>query len=159
VDLEDSVALRFINATTEDALVQFFARFGLATKIDELRVEIETEQQAILSVHLQKALSGDAAHAGPAVAHLLKSIRLQPAFDFSGSEQTARLTLRADTLRQFMIMEIAFAAAAGARLSRCEYCGTAFLMGPMTGRRSTAKFCSDRCRVAAMRQRNATTRG
>jgi hypothetical protein len=84
---------------------------------------------------------------------------LQPTFDFLGSGQSPRLTLWADTLWQFMIMEIVYAAAAGVRLSRCEHCAKAFLTGAKTGRRSTAKYCSDRHRMAAMRKRNATRGG
>jgi hypothetical protein len=36
----------------------------------------------------------------------------------------------------------------------CDHCGGVYWTGHRTGRRSHAKYCSDRCRVAAMRARN-----
>jgi hypothetical protein len=64
------------------------------------------------------------------------------------------LLFACDSLETFMIMEIAMAATLGAKLGECDHCGDAFLTGPLTGRRSHAKYCSARCRVAAMRARN-----
>jgi hypothetical protein len=37
--------------------------------------------------------------------------------------------------------------------SECNKCGKETWTGHRTGRRSHAKYCSDRCRVAAMRMR------
>ena len=65
------------------------------------------------------------------------------------------MLLECPHLTQFMTMEIAMIAMHGAKLGTCEHCGAVFLTGPLTGRRSHAKYCSDRCRVAAMRARNA----
>jgi len=41
------------------------------------------------------------------------------------------------------------------KVAECGYCGVRFLTGPKTGRRSTAKYCSDYHRVAASRLRRA----
>lgn len=41
------------------------------------------------------------------------------------------------------------------RVLRCERCGVAFEVGFGTGRRSTSKFCSNACRVAAFKARHA----
>ncbi len=108
---------------------------------------------------LEKVLSGEPKLAGPAVEQLLQNIKVQPAFDHSGNGQSPRLILRAATLWEFMTLEIVYAAAAKVRVSRCEHCDTAFFTGPMTGRRSHGKYCSDRCRVAAMRERKAAKEG
>jgi len=37
--------------------------------------------------------------------------------------------------------------------SSCLHCGEVIVTGTGTGRRSSAKYCSDRCRVASMRER------
>ncbi|PDT24805.1 hypothetical protein [Rhizobium hidalgonense] len=66
-----------------------------------------------------------------------------------------QFVLQADTLFAFMVMEITAAHEAEAVATSCERCRKVFLTGPLTGRRSHAKYCSDRCRVAAMRTRNA----
>jgi hypothetical protein len=57
------------------------------------------------------------------------------------------------SLRDFMCMECVMIAEAGARLVTCEHCKDYYLTGPRTGRRSHSRYCSDRCRAAAMRKR------
>ncbi len=148
MNLEDPVVVRFINATTIDALIKFFGRYGLPDGRGETAVEVETDRRAGFTEMLEKAASGDPDLAGPAVARLNKDIRLRPAFD----EQSRRLVLRVGSLRDFMAMEIVLAAVAGARLGRCRSCGSIFLTGLGTGGRSTRKFCGDRCRQRRWRK-------
>lgn len=66
-----------------------------------------------------------------------------------------RLVLETDSLEGFMTLELAAAIEAGVTAVTCDHCDKLFLFGPFTGRRSHGRFCSDRCRVAAMRARNA----
>src|SRR3569833_1145357 len=66
-----------------------------------------------------------------------------------------RMVLKARSLMDTMLMECMAVAEHGARFAKCENCGDVFLTGPLTWRRSHARFCSDKCRVAAMRARNA----
>jgi hypothetical protein len=54
-----------------------------------------------------------------------------------------------------MLMEVAMIVAHDVRVAECEHCGTVFLTGALTWRRAHARFCSDKCRVAAMRARQA----
>ena len=152
-DFQDPIIVRFINATTEEALIAFFGRFGLPGAHYETEVESEIQQQTLLSEVLKKAASGESGLAGPAVAGLLEQIRLKAAFDYLGEGQSPRLALRAQNLRGFMAMEIALLGLVGAHVSRCEECNDLFLTGPMTERRSTAKFCKDLCRQRSLRRR------
>ena len=80
---------------------------------------------------------------------------LYPIFNLAGEAGAPQMLLRCQHLRDFMSMEVAFAALQRAKLATCEHCGDVFLTGPTTGRRSHAIYCSGRCRVAAMRARNA----
>lgn len=153
INLELPVVLHFINATTENALVQFFGRYGLLDRMmDELPAEYVVGQQAALFALLVSAVSGEPKLRGLAVERLLQNTLLKPFLDFSKDGLSAR-SLQPRTLQGFMIMEILFAAAKGARLACCEYCTTAFFTGSMTGRRSSSKYCRDRCRVAGNRKR------
>jgi hypothetical protein len=77
-----------------------------------------------------------------------------PVFHLAGPKGTPRVLLKCSHLIALMKMEVAMIVAHGARIGECEHCGDMFATGPMTGRRSHARFCSDRCRVAAMRARN-----
>lgn len=82
-------------------------------------------------------------------------IDLTPTFELEAETGVPRMLLKCNDLWHFMAMEIAMIAMQGAKLATCEHCGDIFLTGSLTGRRSHAKYCSARCRVAAMRARNA----
>jgi putative ABC transport system substrate-binding protein len=71
----------------------------------------------------------------------------------------AAMILTTDSLLSFMHMEVAVAAANGARLTSCKRCGDVFLTGKLTKRRSTAKYCSDRCRIGAHRANGPNRKG
>jgi hypothetical protein len=173
-DLEDPIVIAFVNATDDDARQLFFGRFGLIglTRFwhdrsgrqwvhggaPDVRRDDTLKDQSWFRKLLQSAGGGDATAAMTAVNSALakhREFNLQPTIQLAGSRGTPRLLLKSESLLGFMLMETAMVVANGARLAECEQCGTLFLTGPMTGRRSHARFCSDRCRVAAMRARNA----
>lgn len=58
----------------------------------------------------------------------------------------------ADLIRA-MWMQFAMHACSDAHLFGCEQCGKLFSVGTGTGRRSTAKYCSNACKVAAFKAR------
>jgi hypothetical protein len=58
------------------------------------------------------------------------------------------------SLIQFLWLQFALHEASGTKLLRCERCSAPFDVGAGTGRRETAKFCSNACKVAAFRARN-----
>jgi hypothetical protein len=57
-------------------------------------------------------------------------------------------------LVQAMWLQLGLHAASEAKLLRCERCGMPFRAGAGTGRRDTAKYCSNACKVAAFRKRH-----
>jgi hypothetical protein len=81
---------------------------------------------------------------------------LFPEFRLDERGQRVLMVLKPQSLIGFMLWEAALVALHGARLATCEHCGIYFLTGPKTGHRSDAKYHADKCRVAAMRKRNAT---
>jgi hypothetical protein len=60
------------------------------------------------------------------------------------------------SLGQFLWLQFGQYVTADAKLLRCECCKTPFLVGPGTGRRDTAKFCSNACKAADFRSRRNT---
>lgn len=62
-----------------------------------------------------------------------------------------------NTLLQAMWLQLAQSASVKQAWRRCQHhqCGTWFVVGHGTGRRSTALYCSDRCRKAAFFERKA----
>ncbi len=58
------------------------------------------------------------------------------------------------SLIQFLWLQFALHAASDTKLLRCDHCSAPFRVGTGTGRRDTAKFCSNACKVAAFRGRH-----
>jgi hypothetical protein len=56
-----------------------------------------------------------------------------------------------DTLLSAMWMQLALHAASQAKLLTCHQCGKPFEVGTGTGRRETAMYCSNACKVAAFK--------
>jgi hypothetical protein len=57
-------------------------------------------------------------------------------------------------LNQFLWLQFARYVSGDTKLLRCEKCSSPFLVGTGTGRRDTAKFCSNACKTAAFRNRH-----
>jgi hypothetical protein len=157
-NLEDPIALRLVNSESESQLAAFVGRFGFparyAASKDSFSLNVleairdDLEELLAMSTHDPRvwvSLAND----------LLQHTALHPTFEFSEGEGKQRMVFRPSTLEDVLYMECALALEVGAVLARCEHCNKAFLTGALTGRRSHAKYCSDRCRVAAMRARKA----
>ena len=154
-NLENPVVVQYVNARTDEDRASFFSRFGLPTGQEIEPDEIAQGQRGFKAL-LAKAGSEDAVQGLEAVNATLakyRSFYLQPVLRLG--DGTPQMLLQPQTLVGFMLMEISAVLLNGARFTSCQHCGSAFLTGPMTWRRAHAVYCSDRCRVAAMRARNA----
>jgi hypothetical protein len=58
-------------------------------------------------------------------------------------------------LIQAIWFQFAQHACEGSQLLRCERCSTPFVVGSRTGRRTSSKWCSNACKVAAYQERQA----
>lgn len=157
-DLEDPVALRLINSRTDDELVRFVSRFGLPSRYAVSPFSISLAMLHALRENTEELLSMSKFEASRWLTHandLLRTTALNPSFEFSEKEGRQQLVLRPSSLDDLINFECALALDAGAVMARCAHCDKAFLTGPLTGRRSHSIYCSDRCRVAAMRARKA----
>ena len=72
---------------------------------------------------------------------------------------TVALVFQPTNLVQFMWLQFALHIQSKAKLLRCQRCGSPFVVGTGTGRRETAKFCSNACKVAAFRDRHPGSAG
>jgi hypothetical protein len=70
-----------------------------------------------------------------------------------GTAGKLAMVLVPTSLIQFLWLQFAQYAGSDAKLLRCQQCNQPFLVGTGTGRRDTAKFCSNRCKVAAFQAR------
>lgn len=93
-------------------------------------------------------------------ALLLQGVSIHPRLEVH--EGSTRFVLDVPSLAPFMAMELATAVEVGAKIGRCkaerrgDRCNKLFLHGPLTGRRSDREYCSDRCRLIALRARNSS---
>lgn len=163
-NLEDPIVLHFVNARDDEARLRFLSRFGLLGpwtergRTTQLPLDMVSENQKVLEALLWKAGSGKPVEAMTSVNSLLashKGFALVPVLDLAGGSNVPRLALHPQSLLGLMAMEVAMVAANDARTTTCQNCGKVFVTGPLTGRRAHALYCSDRCRVAAMRKRNS----
>jgi hypothetical protein len=165
LNLENPVFLDFINATDHEHLREFFDRFGLMFPYlllcpGIIPLDTALSYQSEFREYLELTKGDDR---GAAIAALNKGLandphfNLQPLMHLAGPQAKPRLILHSTSMLNFMLMEVAMAVAHGARLATCERCSASFLTGPLTGRRAHAVYCSDRCRVAAMRARKAAS--
>ena len=152
-DLENPISMHFLNARDDDARIAFLSRFGMRRDEAEEERGVFVERQKALYRLFERWNAGASSVAD--INEMIGSVSLTPSFDLLGPQRQRRMLLRPQNLWQFICMEVAIAAANDTKLATCEHCSKVFLTGPLTGRRSHAKYCADRCRVAAMRKRNA----
>jgi hypothetical protein len=155
-NLRNPVAVDYINAHTDAERARFFSRYGMPGGGEEIERKRVLQEQGALNTLLRVVGGDKPAAAIEAITSALKlpEDRLLPAFDLARGG-IPRMLLEVQCLSALMHMEAALVAAHGARYRTCLYCKSVYLIGPETERRSDARYCSDRCRVAATRMRNA----
>lgn len=153
-DLESPIALRLANCSSREDFLAFQNRFNDLSVADlsDLQARAEEVRRCVL-YSLGKAARREAGAARAGVNGLLGGVTIKPIIRFI--DGSPRMVLEVSTLADFMALEMAAAVEAGAVATTCSHCQKLFLTGPFTGRRSHARFCADRCRVAAMRARSA----
>ena len=163
-DLENPIALHLVNCKTDDDLLRFVKRFGMTDWYADAKVLDRMPMSSLRFIHEQirdifelLALTDVDQRIDRFEANeLFRWSSFAPRFERAEDKARPRLVMRPSSLGDLMIMEGALAADEGAVAVRCAHCQKLFLIGPLTGRRSHAVYCSDRCRVAAMRVRKAT---
>jgi hypothetical protein len=152
---------------TREGLRRFADNFGLPSseahrnETEEMVVSIMREQAA-----MKQALAAYEKGDNQELIGLLHAgNRAAGTFPLIGSSGLARLELRLNAVGKVepvivpanlihaMWIQFLLHAASDAQLFRCEQCGKPFVVGSGTRRRSTAKYCSNACKVAAFKAR------
>jgi hypothetical protein len=149
--LDNPLIVQLCNARTPEHLLAFYSNYGLLWDGDDWPADISPVP--VMTKYLRAVGSGNRAAALAVVNSKIQVIPFRFSYDIEAGQPV--LTARTNSLEHFMFAEGMLIAEHGARLVECEHDRRLFLTGPLTGRRSHAKYCSDRCRVAAMRARNA----
>ena len=155
---DDPLVLEFINTLDRPAmaLVDFVSAHGLIFEKnlrnpDELETNYITRIRSHLATALRTYEGGDLSTARSWFRRLAKIQLASLRPDIVMRDGGLALTLPIDTLFGFMLMETALIMTGGSQVMRCAHCGTIFISGSGTGRRNTALYCTNRCRVAAQR--------
>ncbi|RUW92045.1 hypothetical protein [Mesorhizobium sp. M7A.F.Ca.US.010.02.1.1] len=154
---DSPIVMHLMNARDDVALDAFQKRFGPLTDplVEGGNNSWLTMNEARERFDLYLRIAPPRPNRIGLVNDLLASVSLRPQVYFPDGAQTPQIVLTAESLYDFMLMEIATIHQVGAVVTACSHCRKLYLTGPLTGRRSHAVYCSDRCRVAAMRARNA----
>ena len=153
-DLRNPFILRFINATDDEARAEFLTAYGclMPGKQDCSRKAFKELQREMFRL-LSTAGTWDLLDSrGPAKAVNM----IQEKGDrFEAIPAPGGIALRYESLLALMRAEVRKVVDFAVRLDACDHCHVAFLTGSITGRKGHAKFCSNRCRAAALRARGA----
>ncbi len=180
-DLSRPLVLRFVNARTEQDLEDLLSEIGLPDSylpylysdprggppaLSTLPVGVQLPVDTVIVRHViswQKILkiilkaTQDNVSTGTDMLNreieYTDALRLTPRIEKRRGEPTPALTLKPTNLYGFMLMEMALMLVGGGLLLICDHCGAMIVTGSGTAKRSHSKYCSDRCRVAAMRAR------
>lgn len=164
-ELSSPYAMRLINARTTKDLANFVNGTGIPDpkgynhdhRGEYVSTLIDLRDDLDDGMHLLNR-NDDAARVAWAAEHLHSS-SFYPSFEYDEGQRRQRLVFKPSTLADLMRCEVALAMEVGAKLHHCERCGVGFLTGHMTERRASAVYCSTRCRLAALRARNAAKGG
>jgi hypothetical protein len=156
-NLEAPIILDFVNCKTDADLAAFIGKYGYLTRRKPkgpATVRNVREAQSELKNFLKAAVDSDKSKSLKWINNAIignDAVPLAPRLEFAGHGDGLVFTLRPVNLHGLMIMEAVLIAAADSLLHSCLNCGTLFISGTGTGRRSRAQYCSDKCRVAANR--------
>lgn len=173
-NLEAPIILEFVNCKTDDDLAAFLGKYGMLVRSKRKvtpaglvlppprTVENVRESQSELKNLLEAAVDRYGSESikrirSKSIKRINKAligndeVKLTPRLEFAGHGGELVFTLRPTSLYGLMIMEAVLIAAANILLHSCLNCGTLFISGSGTRRRSRAQYCSDKCRVAANR--------
>ncbi len=151
--LKNLLVTEYVNAKDSESLIEFVRKYGFpapgdAIHIDDL-IELQVGMRNILVEYNNSSTFQAAADFRTMAAQHIADIK--PDLVTPPGTNGLSLTLVPDSLQGFMLLEAASVMTGGALVMKCAHCGAIFVSGSHTGRRKTAHYCSNRCRVAAQR--------
>ena len=136
---------------TPEGMVRFCNSFGqLKGRARLEQVDWLLAEQRDLRITLRLLKSGDP-------TALIDRLEATPiagcAFKLRRTDDGLKTVVVPGSLIQAIWVQLLLHANSGAKLLRCDRCGKPFAVGTGTKRRSTAKYCSNACKVAAYKAR------
>lgn len=147
-DPKKPLLLRFVNATTPEALRRFADSYGLPTEGHSASLASVEHRRDVFRRVIAASAEGREWEAAEEFNSLAdrEEYQTRPRLILRVREPVA--VLRPSTPLAFMLMELMERLTEGHRLMACQQCGAWFI------RQRSAVHCGNTCRVAAFRQRN-----
>jgi hypothetical protein len=144
----------FAKIHTGDDVLHFVEKFGPLTRdgldaqkgepVDGVLAHADTMRDLFLFS------TGDRAHRARVIAELQVNpfAELEVTLELDAGSDDPKLRLRPTSLLDAVWLQAVQHLSSGATLRQCQHCSQWFEVGPGTGRRLDAKFCSDQHRVS-----------
>jgi hypothetical protein len=154
--IENPLSQVFLNCQTDEQLVDFMGEFGIPDwssrpKSETPLISVRRFKDALGSV-LKSYQDGDVQKAVKLMQPDRSISDLRPVLTIQRGKTSPTMSLMCFSLASFMCLEVGAIIAGGATVKNCLNCGKIFVVGSATGRRTTAYYCSNRCRVAYQRR-------
>jgi hypothetical protein len=149
VDAANAVVLKFASAMSDQTLLEFCKEYGLPG--DEGVAEISLEEVRGFRDRLRDQLALSPTELS---SHVFSGPRVR--LGLAVHRKSRALALRPETLGAYMAAEVAIILAGAASIAACGNCGGLFAAKTgraAGGKRTDARYCSPRCRVAAHRRK------
>jgi hypothetical protein len=151
-------AISKINSCQSSEVTEFCDTYGLPAKGEKLSSDHFREQQIELISMLELAAEEDWASLGRAAAKILNAQSNDPEAQYFDVRRVPgashpRLLIATHDLFVFAALQACAAISEGQKIKQCQSCKGFFAVGPNTGRKQDALYCSGRCRMAAHRAR------
>jgi len=148
--ISDHLFARFAKVNDGPSALQFVNTFGYP--LADMSWGLAPMLQAAAS--MREAIAALQADDRKMLLHLFADFRIgQLTTQLRLIDGAFAIVLVPFSLKQAMWVQFAQVAVSGAAIASCEQCGSLFTTGTGTGRRNTARFCSDTCRKANHYQR------
>ena len=155
-NLEDPIIVSFISAKTDKARQAFFSSLGLPySRLTRAEYKNVLSLQEHALYFLRAAVSENRQAAINAAKTISATTHFELTLKLGAESGEPQMALKTATLAAVMDFECLLAAQHGARAHECDRCKSVFLTGPLTGRRSTARYCRDTCRTESWKNRKA----
>lgn len=171
----DSPLLRFATAADNSRLLEFVSAYGLPalsgrSQFAEGRRLASTDPTAFLddphppAQFIAEVELSTIRRLQQELKALARSITAQVFAERFVANAAITMTAQAEIvfmvsdLYEYMKLEAALIVAQKAKVSTCKHCGDLFVVGGESASRSDRKWCSPRCRVAAFRSRQLSSR-
>lgn len=149
----------FVRCEGQDQLTDFMSEHGIPDwkPADDSQLDMVEGFRGACAGVLSLYARGEIRKAAAILEPQRSYADLRPVLAFPRGSSSPVMVLKVFALKPFLCLEMGSIIAGGATVKNCLNCQQLFVVGPATGRRTTALYCTNRCRVAHQRSMTKET--